>query len=82
MQFGRISGVALILLGILLCGLQFVQYVTPPKSPTAPDQSIARPEHKTSTLPGIMGVAALIAGAVLFVTGRRRDEPDPEHAVK
>ena len=82
MQFGRISGVALILLGILLCGLQFVQYVTPPKSPAAADPSMARPEHKTSALPGIMGVASLVVGVALFVTGRRRDEPDPKHAVK
>lgn len=81
MQFVRISGVALILLGILLCGLQFVQYVTPPKVPAA-DSSIARPEHKTSALPGIIGAASLVVGIVVLATARRRDEPDPKHAVR
>jgi nitrate reductase gamma subunit len=82
MQFGRISGVALMVLGILLCGLQFVQSMTPPKSPAAADSSIARPEHKTSALPGIIGGASLVAGIVLLATGRRRDEPEAKHAVK
>ena len=82
MQFGRISGAALIVLGILLCGLQFVQYMTPPKSPAPSDPSIARPEHKTSALPGIIGAASLVVGIVVLATARRRDEPDPKHAVK
>jgi len=82
MQFGKISGVGLILLGILLCGLQFAQYMTPPKSPAAGDTSITRPEHKTSSLPGIIGAAALVAGIVVFATARRKDEPEAKHAVK
>jgi hypothetical protein len=82
MQFGKITGVGLIVLGILLCGLQFMQYVTPPKSPAAADPLMARPEHKTSALPGLIGAACLVVGIVVLVTARRRDEPDPEHAVK
>jgi len=69
-------------LGILLCGLQFMQYVTPPKSPAAPDPAITRPEHKTSSLPGVIGVASLVVGIVVFATARRRDEPEPKNAVK
>jgi hypothetical protein len=36
MQFGKISGLGLIVLGILLLGLQFVQYVVPQKGPAPP----------------------------------------------
>lgn len=82
MQFGKICGFALIILGILLCGLQFAQYVIPVKSPTSPDQSITRAEQKSSSLPGIIGTASLVAGIALFATARRKDEPEPKHAVK
>ena len=82
MQFGRISGIALIVLGIWLCGLQFAQYLTPHKTPAAPNQSVTTPEHKTSLLPGIIGAVSLVAGVVMFATARRTDEPDSKHAVK
>jgi hypothetical protein len=82
MQFGKISGLGLIVLGILLCGLQLVRYVAPQTAPARPDQSMTRPEHKTSSLPGVIGAASLIVGIVMFATARRKDEPDPKHAVK
>jgi hypothetical protein len=83
MQFGKISGLALIILGILLCGLQGVQYMSPQRSPVAPDQqSTTRPEHKTSSLPGIIGTGSLVIGIVLLLSARRKDEPEPRHAVK
>jgi hypothetical protein len=82
MQFGKISGLALIVLGILLCGLQFIQWTLPAKAPAPPDQSMAQPEHKTTALPGIIGAGSLVGGIVLLVTARRRDEPEPKHAVK
>jgi hypothetical protein len=82
MQFGKISGLGLIVLGILLCGLQFVRYAVPQKGPAAPDQSMTRPEQKTSSLPGIIGAGSLVTGIVLFISARRKDEPDPKHAVK
>ena len=82
MQFGKISGLGLIVLGILLCGLQFVQYVTPLKGPAPPEQSMTRPEHKTNSLPGIIGAGSFVLGIVLLATARRKDEPDPKHAIK
>jgi len=39
LQFGKISGLALIILGTLLCGLQGVQYITPQTGPV-PDQQL------------------------------------------
>lgn len=83
MQFGKISGLALIILGILLCGLQGVQYIAPQRVPVAPDQqSTTRPQHKTSSLPGIIGAGSIVIGIVLVLTARRKDEPEPRHAVK
>ena len=82
MQFGKISGLALIVLGILLCGLQFIQWTLPAKAPAPPDQSVTQPEHKTTSLPGIIGAGSLVGGIVLLATARRKDEPEPKHAVK
>jgi hypothetical protein len=86
MQFGRLYGAGLIILGIILCGLQFAHYMAPPAKEATPDQTEARPttksEHVTSFLPGIVGVGSFVAGIALFATARRRDEPDPKHAVK
>jgi hypothetical protein len=81
MQFGKISGLGLIVLGILLCGLQGAQYVAH-QGPAPPDQSMTRPERKTSSLTGIVGAGSLVTGIVLFISARRKDEPDPKHAVK
>jgi len=33
-------------------------------------------------LPGIIGVGSLVVGIVLLATARRKDEPEPKHAVK
>jgi hypothetical protein len=82
LQFGKISGLALIVLGILLCGLQGVQYITPQTDRVPDQQSTTRPQHKTSSLPGIIGAGSLIVGIVLLMTARHKDEPEPKHAVK
>lgn len=81
MQFGKVSGLGLIVLGILLCGLQGARYVAQ-QGPALPDQSITRPERKTSSLTGIVGAASLVTGIVLFISARRKDEPDQKNAVK
>jgi hypothetical protein len=69
-QSGKIYGVGLIILGIVLCALQFVQYMAPPT------------EHVTSSLPGIIGAGSLVAGIALFITAPRRDEPDSKSKVR
>ena len=85
MQFGRIYGIGLIILGILLCGLQFVHYMVPPKKEVFPDHTEMRTgthDRVRSSLPGIIGAGSLVAGIALFVTARRKDEPEPKYKVK
>ena len=67
MQFGRTYGVGLIILGFVLCGIQFVQYIAPTNS-----------EHVISSLPGIIGAGLLAVGIALFITAHRRDEAGPK----
>jgi hypothetical protein len=81
MQFGKISGLALIVLGILLCGLQAVLFVTPKKDRQAPETP-AIEEHRPSSLPGLVGAGSLIAGIAILATARRRDEPERKYSVK
>ena len=86
MQFGRLYGSCLILLGIILCVLQAVRYIAPPNKDTAPSptetRTVTRTEHVATSLPAIVGVGSLLAGIALFATARRKDEPDPQHQVK
>ena len=86
MQFGRLVGICLISLGVLLLVLQSVFYVSTrkgnPSQPANPPQATKQPEREVSKVPAVVGAASLIAGIVLFRTARRRDEPDPKHAVK
>jgi hypothetical protein len=83
MQFGKIHGVALIVLGLFLLGMQVIFYMSPtsggPVSAESPGQRI---ERKTNPLPGIVGVISLFAGVAIFATRRKLDEPQTKHAVK
>jgi len=83
MQFGKIHGVALVVLGAILLGIQAMLYMTPQKVVSDPiESSIPKVEHKSNPLAGIFGVLSLIAGVAIFSTRRRADEPEPKHAVK
>jgi hypothetical protein len=82
MQFGRTYGIGLIVLGIVLCVIQFVQYAAQPRKEVNPAQAVTKAEHVTSSLPGIIGAGSLAAGIALFVTARRKDQPDPKYRVK
>jgi hypothetical protein len=86
MQFGRTYGIALMVLGLIMCVFQAIQYMAPPKKEAAAaqteTQTRAKTEHVTSSLPGILGAASFVVGIALFITARRKDEPDPEHKVK
>jgi hypothetical protein len=85
MQFGRTYGIALMVLGILLCAFQFVHYMAPSKG-EGTEQTQTRTGGQVnrvrSSLPGIVGAGSLVAGIALFITARRRDEPDPKYKVK
>ena len=81
MQFGRISGIALILLGIVLCGLQAVLVVSLKKVRQA-SETTTNTEHRTTLLPGAVGAGSLLAGIAILATARRRDEPERKYAVK
>jgi hypothetical protein len=80
MQFGRTFGLALIVLGVLLFGLQAALVVTPRNNSQGTEAANA--ERRTNPLPGIVGAGSLVIGLALFAKARRTDEPDPKHAVK
>jgi len=88
MQFGRIHGIALIVLGITLMGVQlnFMMASTNKNEVAQPAPStVSEPRRDTyrfNPLPGILGMWSLLTGVVVFATARRRDEPDPEHRVR
>jgi len=81
MQFGRICGIGLMVLGIVLCFLQFVRYAAQPKKEENSAQAVLKEQHVTS-LPGIVGVGSLGVGIAFFVTARRKDEPNPKYRLK
>jgi hypothetical protein len=81
MQFGRIYGIGLMVLGIVLCLLQFVRYAQP-KEEVNSAQAVTKGQHVTSSLPGIVGAGSLGVGIAFFVTARRKDEPNPRYKVK
>jgi hypothetical protein len=83
MQFGRIHGVALAVLGAILLGVQAMLYLTSPKVLNGTNaSSVPAIERKTSPVAGILGLGSLIAGVAIFATRRRADEPEAKHAVK
>ena len=73
MQFGGLYGTGLMILGIILCVFQFIQYTSSNKERLAQTETRpVRPEPVRSSLPGIVGAASLVGGFALFVTARRR----------
>ena len=83
MQFGKIHGVALLVLGaMLLCIQAMLYFMAKEVSRSAIETSIVKEEHKTNPMAGIVGMVSLIAGIAIFSTARRTDEPEAKHAVK
>ena len=85
MRFGRIYGVGLIAVGLVLLVGQFIHYMTPPKEvgPTQTEtRTVKTTQHLSSSWPGFIGAGSLVAGIALFVTSRRKDEPNPKYRVK
>jgi hypothetical protein len=82
MQFGRFHGISLILLALTLLGLQTMLYMTTKQVVTGPPRfSTTKLEHETYPVPGILGIASLMAGVVILATRRRADEPEAKTAV-
>lgn len=83
MQFGRIHGLALGVLGALLLGFQIMLFMTPKKVVNGgTDSSTPIAKHKSIPAAGILGVMSLFAGVAILATRRRADEPNPKNAIK
>jgi hypothetical protein len=83
MQFGKVHGLALAILGVVLLGLQAFFYMAPNKVISGTTESATpKVEHRTNPAAGILGVISLIAGVGIFVTRRKADEPEAKNAVR
>lgn len=83
MQFGKVNGIALFVLGMILLLVQFV-IITGVRRDEGKDVRDTTPtvESKMSYAPGIIGGIFLLGGIWVIYTSRRSDEPPPERAVK
>ena len=82
MQLGKVDGFAPIGLGAMLFGLQTMIYMTPKQVVNDPPAfSTAKVAHETYPVPGILGIASLLAGVAILATRRRADEPEAKTAV-
>jgi hypothetical protein len=83
MQFGKIQGIALAVLGIILLGLQAMYYFTAtPGTINGPTEVPQTAHHVLSPLFGIFGLISLVVGVGILLTASRRDEPSRRNAVK
>ncbi len=82
MQFGRIHGIGLAILGIVLLGIQTVYYMMPTNAVTGPTAHSQTAHHAVNPLIGIIGLVSLLVGVAIVATANRRDEPDRKNAVK
>jgi hypothetical protein len=82
MQFGRIHGIALAILGIVLLGIQTVYYMMPTNVISGPTAVSRTAHHAVNPIFGIIGLISLVVGAAIIATASRRDEPDRKNAVK
>jgi hypothetical protein len=81
-ELGKIHGLALIALGVMLFGLQAMLYMTPKQVVTGPlESSSTKVGHETYPAPGIIGLVCLTAGVVILVTRRRGDEIEARNTV-
>ena len=91
MQFGRLTGAGIAVLGALLLLLQFGFFLNSDRSGirraeerrdfSAHDHAGTRVHH-LPVLPGILGAVLMLGGAAVFFMSRMEDEPDPKNAVK
>ena len=82
MQLGKIHGFALIVLGAMLLGLQTMLYMTTKQVVTGPPGfSTTKLERETYPVPGILGIASLMAGVAILARRRRADESEAKTAL-
>jgi hypothetical protein len=81
-QFGKIHGIALAILGIVLLGIQTVYYMMPTTVISGPTAVAQTAHHAVNPLIGIVGLISLLAGVAIVATANRRDELDRNNAVK
>jgi uncharacterized membrane protein YfcA len=76
MQFGKFHGWAFIALGLLLILVQLGLYFAPKQDAvTSPERNPApAPVHKTTVLPGVVGVLSLILGVGLYINNRHKPQ--------
>jgi hypothetical protein len=87
MQFGKTQGIALIILGIILIGVQFKLGSgspgnVPPRGQPSAVTEPPRDVHRLGPLAAIIGTVSLVAGIAVFATSRRRDQPDSNRQVR
>jgi hypothetical protein len=83
MQFGKIHGIALLVLGFVLILVQGAISMAPPMDAgTAARNRTETVESKISFVPGVIGTLFVFGGIWIVYTAKRRDEPPPERAVK
>lgn len=83
MQFGKIHGIALFALGLVLVLVQAVISLSPRKEVASPARDTTPTvESKMALVPGIFGGIFLLGGIWIVFTSRRGDEPPAERAVK
>jgi uncharacterized membrane protein len=83
MQFGKVQGIALFVLGLILVLVQAVISLSPRKETQTPARDITPSvESKMTFAPGIVGGVFLLGGIWIVFGSRRSDEPPPERAVK
>ncbi len=82
MQFGKIHGIALAILGIILLGVQTAFYMMPTNAITDRTALSQTAHHAVNPLIGIIGLVLLLVGVAIIATASRRDEPDRKNAVK
>jgi uncharacterized membrane protein len=83
MQFGKIHGIALFVLGLVLVLVQAAISLSPRRETLTPARDNAPTvESKMTFAPGILGGVFLLGGIWIVFTSRRADEPPAERAVK
>jgi uncharacterized membrane protein len=83
MQFGKVQGIALFVLGLILVLVQAAISLSPRKETQTPARdTTSTVESKISLAPGIVGGILLLGGMWIIFNARRSDEPPAERAVK